>query len=175
MHVVVAAAIETVYPRFVNERAGEIVDHLIKAGSFADCQKLVRYLTLAGKRALETAAFDEARRNFRAALTHQGALEAGERAELLRSLAMAELGLEQWDAALADFREVLGIYTNLGDSEMIGSSFAELGDALIGVGRLSEASEIARRGLAYLGADISANRLRLLAILGQASAASEDG
>ena len=33
-------------------------------------------------------------------------------------------------------------------------------------------AETARRGLAYLGEDVSANRLRLLAVLGQASAAS---
>jgi hypothetical protein len=31
----------------VNERAGEIADHLVKAGSFADRQRLVRWLTLA--------------------------------------------------------------------------------------------------------------------------------
>jgi tetratricopeptide (TPR) repeat protein len=47
-----------------------------------------------------------------------------------------------------------------------------LADALIWVGRFREAVETARRGLAYLGADVSANRLRLLAVLGQASAAS---
>jgi predicted ATPase len=172
MHVVVAAAIETVYPRFVSERAGEIVDHLRKGGSFADGRRLVHYLILAGKRALDAAAFDEARRNFRAALTHQGALEAGERAELLKSLAMAELGLEGWDAAVADLREVLDIYTDLGQREKIGASFAELADAFIWVGRFREATETARRGLAYLGADVSANRLRLLAVLGQASASS---
>ena len=64
MHAAVADAIERLYPRFVNERAGEITDHLLKAGSFADSRKLVRYLTLAGKSALEAAAFEEARRRF---------------------------------------------------------------------------------------------------------------
>ena len=85
---------------------------------------------------------------------------------------MAELSLEHWDAAVASLREVLEIYTSLGDREMIGSSFAELTDAFIWVGRFKEATETARRGLAYLGADVSANRVRLLAALGQASAAS---
>jgi tetratricopeptide (TPR) repeat protein len=85
---------------------------------------------------------------------------------------MTELGLERWDAALANLREVLDIYTNLGDRQMIGSSFAELADAFIWVGRFQEAIETACRGLAYLGADVSANRLRLLSVLGQASAAS---
>ena len=45
----VADAIERLYPDAVNERAGEIADHLIKAGSFADDRRLVHYLTLAGK------------------------------------------------------------------------------------------------------------------------------
>ncbi|HKN00256.1 MAG TPA: AAA family ATPase [Candidatus Binataceae bacterium] len=172
MHAAVADAIELVYPRFVSERAGEIADHLLKAGSFADGRRLVRYLTLAGKNALEVAGFEEARRNFRSALSHKEAVEARERADLLASLAIAELSLEHWDAALTSLREALEIYTNLGDREMIGKSFGELADAFIWVGRFQDALETARRGLDYLGQDISANRLRLLAVLGQASAAS---
>ena len=31
---------------------------------------------------------------------------------------MAERGLDQWDAAIANLREVLEIYINLGDREM---------------------------------------------------------
>ena len=172
MHVGVADAIERLYPRFVNERAGEITDHLLKAGSFADSRKLVRYLILAGKSALEAAAFEEARRSFRSALSYQGALDQREKAELLASLATAELSLEHWDAAVTSLREVLEIYTSLGDREMIGSSFAELADAFIWVGRFQEATETAVRGLDYLGQDVSANRIRLLAAIGQANAAS---
>jgi hypothetical protein len=70
MHARVADAIELVYPGAVNERAGEIADHLIKAGSFVDREKLVRWLTLAGNSALDAAAFEEARRNFHSALSH---------------------------------------------------------------------------------------------------------
>jgi tetratricopeptide (TPR) repeat protein len=172
MHAAVANAIELVYPRFVNERAGEISDHLLKAGSFVDSRRLVRYLMLAGKNALEGAAFEEARRSFRSALSYQGALGLREKAELLANLAMTELSLEQYDAAVTDLREALDTYTSLGDPEMIGKSFAELADALTWVGRFQDALETARRGLDYLGQDISANRLRLLAVVGQASAAS---
>ncbi len=92
MHASVAEAIERLNPDAVNERAGEITDHLLKAESFVDRQKLVRWLTLAGKSALDAAAFEEARRNFRSALSHQGAVEARERADLLANLAMAERG-----------------------------------------------------------------------------------
>ena len=120
LHAEVADAIERLYPGAVNERAGDIADHLLKAGSFADGRRLVRCLTLAGKGALEAAAFEEARHSFRSALSHQGAVEARERADLLASLATAERGLERWDAALANLREALEIYINLDDREMIG-------------------------------------------------------
>ena len=70
LHARVADAIELVYPGAANERAAEVADHLFKAGSFADSQKLVRWLTLAGKSALAAAAFEEARRNFQSALSH---------------------------------------------------------------------------------------------------------
>jgi eukaryotic-like serine/threonine-protein kinase len=172
LHTRVAEEIERQCPDAVSECAGEISDHLLKAGTFADRRKLGRWLTLAGKNALEAAAFEEARRSLKSALSYQGAGDPGERAHLLASLAMAELGLERWDASLGHLREVLEIYTNLGDREMIGNSFAELADAFIWVGRFPDAAETARRGLAYLGADVNANRLRLLAVLGQASAAS---
>jgi tetratricopeptide (TPR) repeat protein len=173
MHAAVADAIERVYPRFVNERAGEITEHLLKAGSFADGPRLLRYLALAGKNALEVAAFEEAGRHFRSALSFQGAVELREKADLLASLAMAELGLERWDAAVANLREVLEIFTDLGDRERIGNSFAELADTLAWVGRFPDAIETALRGLDYLGADdVSANRVRLLAVLGQATSSS---
>src|SRR6266404_9740648 len=49
MHASVAEAIERLNPDAAKERAGEITEHLLKAGSFVDRQKLVRWLTLAGK------------------------------------------------------------------------------------------------------------------------------
>jgi predicted ATPase len=47
LHAAVADAIEGLDHGAVNERAGEIADHLVKAGSFADRERLVRWLTLA--------------------------------------------------------------------------------------------------------------------------------
>jgi hypothetical protein len=77
------------------------------------------------------------------------------------------------EAALANLREVLDIYTNLEDREMVGKSLTELTDALIWAGLFREATETARRGLAYLQADAIAARARLFAALGQACAATE--
>jgi hypothetical protein len=63
---------------------------------------------------------------------------------------MAERGLDLWDTAIAHLREALQIYINLGDREMVSRSFTELTDAFIWAGRFQEATETARRGLAYL-------------------------
>jgi tetratricopeptide (TPR) repeat protein len=81
---------------------------------------------LAGRNALEAAAFEEARANFQSALSRQGAIGGTEKAALRASLAMAERGLERWDAVIANLREALEIYINLNDREMIGRSFIEL-------------------------------------------------
>jgi predicted ATPase len=159
LHAGVADAIERLYPGVVNERAGDIADHLLKAGSFADDRRLVHYLTLAGKGALEAAAFDEARSSFRSALSRLSEVDVRQRADLLASLVIAERGLERWDVALANLREAVEIYINLGDREMIARSFTELTDTFAWTGRFQEATEIASRGLAYLKAEVSADCL----------------
>jgi len=170
IHASVAEAIERLDPGAVNERAGDIADHLLKAGSFADEQKLARNLRLAGNNALDAAAFEEARRSFESALSHQGAVDPGERAVLLASLAMAERGLDLWNLVVANLREALDIYIKLGDREAVVRTFNELTDALFFAGRILEATETAERGLAYLQTDVSADRARLFAALGQAHA-----
>jgi tetratricopeptide (TPR) repeat protein len=174
LHASVADAIERLDAGAVNERAGEIADHLVKAGSFADNRRLVRYLTLAGKSALEAAAFEEARRSFRSALSYLTDVDARERADLLASIAIAERGLERWDVAFANLGEALEIYIALGDREMIARSCTELAAVFVWAGRLPDGIETARRGLSYLEADVSSDRARLLAGLGQTYAAAGD-
>ena len=141
LHASVADAIERLYTGSVNERAGEIADHLLKAKSFADEPRLVRFLTLAGKTALDAAAFEEARRNFKSALSLKGAVDSAERAALLANLAMAEAGLERWEAAPANLRESLAAYTGVGHRDRIGSGFSELTQAPIFAGRCQQAAE----------------------------------
>jgi tetratricopeptide (TPR) repeat protein len=170
LHAGVADAIERLYPGAVNERAGDIADHLLKAGSFGDDRRLVRYLTVAGKSALDAAAFEEAGRSFRSTLSQLTDVDVRERADLLVSIANAERGLERWDIAFANINEALEIYITLGDREMIARSCTELAAVFVWEGRLEEAIETARRGLSYLEADVSADRARLLAMLGQTHA-----
>jgi tetratricopeptide (TPR) repeat protein len=172
LHADVANAIERLNASVVNQRAEEIADHLLKAGSFADDRRLLHYLTLAGKGALEVAAFEEARRSFRRALSHLTDVDLTERAraDLLADLAIAERGLERWDVAFDNFNQALEIYITLGDREMIARSCSALTDAFFWAGHFKNAAETAARGLDYLGAEVSADRARLLASLGQTHA-----
>src|SRR5262249_59731777 len=82
----------------------------------------------------------------------------------------AERGLDRWEVALTHLQEAFDLSITLGDREMIGRSGTELTAVFVWGGRFREATETARRGLAYLEADVSADRARLLAVLGQAHA-----
>ena len=83
LHLQVAEAIERVHASAVHERASEIAHHLVKAGSLADIHRVVQYLTLAGQRALEAAAYEDALRQFQSALSHGDALDARQQAQLM--------------------------------------------------------------------------------------------
>jgi tetratricopeptide (TPR) repeat protein len=168
LHASVADAIERLHAGAAIERAGDIADHLRKAGSFGDDRRLVHYLTIAGKGALEAGAFEEARRSFSSALSDQKPINSGERADLLANFAAAERGLERRDAAIAHLREALQIYIDLGDREMIARGYADLTDALSWAAQFHEAIAVARRGLAHLQDDLSSDRVRLLAATAEA-------
>ena len=64
LHARAAAEIERLYPEAVKEHAGETSDHLLRAGSFATRDALVRSLSEAGNPALEAESFEEAREHF---------------------------------------------------------------------------------------------------------------
>ena len=166
LHAAVADAIERLHPSALNERAGDIADHLIKAGSFADERRLVHYLTLAGKGAIEAAAFEAARCSFRSALAHLTDADLRQRADLLAGVAIAERGLERWDAAYAHLGEAFEIYVSLGDREKIARSGTELATLFAWGGRFPGATEIVHRALACFEAEVSAERARLLGVLG---------
>ena len=62
LHSIIATAIERLDASGLSRSAGEVADHLLKAGSFADRRRLVYWLMQAGKAALDAAAFAEAER-----------------------------------------------------------------------------------------------------------------
>jgi len=172
LHLGVADAIERMHPRVLGEHAGHIADHLIKAGPLADERRLVHYLTLAGKGAIEAAAFKAARRSFRSALSHLKDDDVKQRADLLMGVAIAERGLERWEPAYAHLGEAFEIYVSLGDREKIAKCGTELTTLFVWGGRFREATEIVHRALDCFGAEVSAERARLLGVLGSIEGAS---
>jgi tetratricopeptide (TPR) repeat protein len=176
LHADVASAIERLYSdaRGQSAHAGDIADHLLKAGLFADERRLVQYLTLAGKGALEAAAFEEAKRSFQSALSRLSAAEVKEKADLMCGIAFAERGLERWDVAFEMLDQALEIYMSIGDRKMIAKSCTELTSILVWRGHFQKAMDTARRGLSYLDADVTNDRARLLAGVAQTHASAGD-
>src|SRR5262249_42707050 len=74
--------------------------------------------------------------------------------------------------ASSNLQEALDLYISLGDREMIARSCTELTAVFVWSGRLQEAIETARRGLASLQGEASADRAYLLAALAQTHAAA---
>ena len=166
MHLRVADAMERAYARTPEEHAADLAHHLHQAGAAADPGRTVRYLTLAGEQAQAAAAFEDALRHYESALSLQPADDRKERADLLFRRGMARRSLGRWEEALADWRESLAAYDELGDAEAVGHISVRIAEQLGWGSRWEEALEISRRGLIALGERASADRLRLLALAG---------
>jgi len=167
LHLRVAEAIERVYARTLEEHAGDLAYHLYQAGTAAEPEKTAHYLALAGERAFGAAAFEDALRHYENALSLLPADDRRGRADLLfkRGLALRSLG--RWEEALADWRQALDIYEELGDAERVGRMCIDMCYQLAWGARFEESLEIGRRGLAALGEGVSAERCRLLGNVGR--------
>ncbi|MCH8994897.1 MAG: AAA family ATPase, partial [Chloroflexi bacterium] len=126
LHLRVAEAMERLYARALEERAADLAHHFLQAGSAADPQKTVHYLTLAGERALAAAAFEDALRLYESALSLQPADDRPGRANLLFKRGWARRSLGRWEEALADWREALAAYEEIGDTDTVGRISSEI-------------------------------------------------
>ena len=111
----------------------------------------MRYLTIAGDRAFDAAAFDEAVGHFEQALSLIPISDQLGRAELLERLAMALRSVGRWKDALGTMDEALDRYEALGRAEDIGRLGWAMVYQLTWNGRLIEAVAVCRRTLAALG------------------------
>jgi tetratricopeptide (TPR) repeat protein/uncharacterized membrane protein len=164
LHASVADAIERLYPGEVNERAGEIADHLVKAESFANREALVRWLIDAGNKAIEASAFEEARVGFELALSRVDEADARPRAEILYSLGVAKRGLGRFSEAHILWEQALEIFETLADQESIARTCLQLAEGAAWSGKQRETFATAERLLAKLS-ESSSDRALLLAIL----------
>ncbi len=163
LHVLVARAIEKAYGANLEDHAAELADHLTQAGATADGTRLVHYLGVAGKRALEAAAYKDALRHLTAAVSHHDISDRAIRAGLLADLARTERSLGNWEDALGHWREALEQYTALGNRAAAGNVYIAIVEALSWAGRYFEGAEFAFRGLAGSQNDVTVDRARLLA------------
>jgi class 3 adenylate cyclase/tetratricopeptide (TPR) repeat protein len=174
LHVRTAEAISRLYSDDLEAHAGEFAYHLSHAGHSADPASLVHYLTIAGERAFDAAAFGDAVGYFEKALSlmpNEGQLG---RAQLLERLAMALRSVGRWDDALRTMNDALDRYEALGQTAAIGRLGWAMVYQLVWTARFVEAVQVGRRTLAALGNTVSADKARLLSALAFAISLSGD-
>ena len=118
--------------------------------------------SIAGARAFDAAAFDDAVVQFEQALALLAPDDRGARAELLERLALALRSVGRWDDALRTMDEALDLYQELGWTDALGRLAWAMVYQLTWTARVPEAVQVAQRALAALGDIASADRARLV-------------
>ena len=174
MHLRTANAISRLYSDDLESHAGDLAYHLSRAGRYGDRASLVRYLRIAGDRAFDAAAFDDAVGHFEHAVSLVPSADQLGRAQLLERLAMALRSIGRWDDALRTMDDALDQYEALGQVEAIGRLGWAMVYQLVWSARLVEGVQVGQRTLAALGNTVSADKARLLSALGWALSVSGD-
>src|SRR5215213_5959646 len=174
LHLRAADAIERRYADDLEEHAADLTHHLSRAGRLADRPRLVRYLTIAGERAADAAAFDDAVAHFQQALSLLERSTQDIRAELLERLAMALRSVGRWDDALSTMNEALDLYQAMGRTDALGRLSWAMVSQLTWTARVMEAVQAAQRALGALGDIASADRARLLSAMAWAVGLGND-
>jgi tetratricopeptide (TPR) repeat protein len=120
---------------------------------------------MAGERAMEAAAFEDAAAHYQHALS-LGPTEEATRAALLEGLAGALRSVGKWDEALATMDQALEVYQRLQHTDAIGRLCWAMVYHLTWAARFEEAVTLAERGLAALGDARNPDRARLLSVTG---------
>jgi class 3 adenylate cyclase/tetratricopeptide (TPR) repeat protein len=162
LHLQAAEVIERQFADDLEAHAADLAHHLSHGGRSADRARLVRYLTIAGERAVNAAAFDDAVNHFEYALSLLPANDQLGRAQLLERLAMARRSVGRWDDALRTMNEALDRYEALGEAEAIGRMGWAMVYQLVWTARMIEGVQMGQRTLAALGSTVSADKARLL-------------
>jgi tetratricopeptide (TPR) repeat protein len=165
LHQLAAGAISRLYSDDLEAHAGELAYHLSHAGRAGDPDSLVHYLRLAGERAFDAAAFDDAVGYFEKALSLMPDDQRLGRAQLLERLAMALRSVGRWQEALDRMNDALDRYRKLGQVEAIGRLGWAMVYQLVWTARFVEGVQVGQRALAALGNTVSGDKARLLSAL----------
>jgi len=174
LHLRAADTIERRYADDIETHAGDLTHHLSLAGSHATPGRLARYLAVAGRRAFDAAAFEDAVVQLQKALALVAPDDLATRAELLEWLALALRSVGRWDDSLRTMNEALDLYQELGSTDGIGRLAWAMVYQLTWSVRVPEAVQIAQRALAALGDVATADRARLISSVGWALSIAGD-
>lgn len=169
LHAMAARVLQNQHPAGRDDRADEIARHLVEAGDINERSQTFRYLLMAGRSALRSAAFEEALRYFDQSLTLSGEHDSAEKAELYFQLGIVQRSLAQWDAAIASWRQSLRISSALSDVEAVARVCEAASYNLKWALRSADSMDMARHGLAALGGRKCPERGRLLGVFAFAS------
>lgn len=173
LHLKVAEAIERAAGDAPEKYASDLAHHLYQAGSAADPQKMVRYMRIAGERALEAGAGEEALRQFENALDLLEDDQLAERAALLSHKGRALNIVGRTDEALDVWCEAASVHDRIGDVEGYCQIAWPVAVQAIWRAEYHRSGKVLTRGLQIVGEQASPNRCRLLAATG--SALANDG
>jgi DNA-binding CsgD family transcriptional regulator/tetratricopeptide (TPR) repeat protein len=170
IHAAAAAALEQLFPHALEERADEIARHLVQAGRMTDRQNIVRYLTMAGRAALNSSAAEEGLRFLNQAMVFMDTAQASDRAELWFQNGLALRTIGRWPDSVASLRNALDIYAEVGDLHAISLTCRAASHNMFWFFRMQEARDFALYGLKMLGSYEGSERGRLLGSLSFAHA-----
>lgn len=174
LHAMAARVIQEHYSSSLESRADEIARHLIEAGQVTDRRETLRYLTMAGRSALNAAAPEEALRFFKRADAMLDVADVSDLVELRFQIGLAERSLGRWLDAVASWRESLRLAAEVTDPALIARTCAAANHNIVFALRMSEARQLTQEGLALLGPAPTAERGQLLGSLSFSSAWSGD-
>jgi DNA-binding SARP family transcriptional activator/class 3 adenylate cyclase len=176
-HLRAAEAMITTWAGDLDGHAAEIAHHLTEAGDAAEPKQVFAYRLRAGRRALDTSAFEEAffHLDRAAALCDVGS--DAQRGDLFFALGRAHRSLGHQPAVLTTWERARREYVAAGDGVAAGRVSVEMGLHHAYAGHLGQAEEEARRGLGAMGDGPFPERARLLSLLavGRAVAGDADG
>ncbi len=166
VHARIADVLERNFPED-SAHASDIAEHLLASGLAGP--RTARHLVLAGDRAREGAAYEEALRHYA-----RGAklLDAGapEQADLLLKRGTALRGLGRWEEATEAWDRALSILEARGDDEAIVGVSYDLCQQLAWAYRFPEMAAVAERARAAIGDRDSPERPRIMGMVGVALA-----
>lgn len=173
-HLGIAAAIESVHAGAVEARAADLAFHLVEAGGYADEDRTVRWLRVAGENAMAAAAMEEAAGYYDTVLAMTEEAPSGLRADVYQRRAVARMGLGDAEGGISDLRAAIAVYQSLGENRQAAMLITRVSIVLVYSGRPAEALEAVARGESLIGDAESPEKSRLLAARGMACSMGAD-